>query len=61
MAKEIQNTEFGYSALLVEVKHFRWNTDWPKKLSHWAALRLSADVEHGVENKGVGGREDTIF
>lgn len=39
-----QNPEFGYSGLLVEAKHFWQSTDHPKKMSHWAALSLPAEM-----------------
>lgn len=59
--KEIQNLEFGNSALIVEMKHFWIETDQPKNLTRWAVLGFPAETWRQSENKGAGGREDTIF
>lgn len=42
--KEIQNLEFGYSALTVEVKHFWLKTDQPKNLNCWAVLSFPVET-----------------
>lgn len=59
--KEIQNLEIGYSALIVEVKHF-WLKMSAKESDSLSSFKLSCrNMEHDVENKEAGGREDTIF
>lgn len=42
--KKIQNLEFGYSALIVEVKHFGLKTDQPKNLTCWAVLSFPVET-----------------
>lgn len=59
--KEIQNMGFGYSAVTVEMKRLAENRS--AKTPNWLnSFKLSCrNMEHVVENKGVGERKDTIF
>lgn len=53
--KEIQTQEFGYSALIVQVKQFWLKTDQPKKPDLLSSFKLSyRNVDLDVENKDTG-------